>query len=347
MANRARRGGAGAPGPSPDDVVKAVVEAGPGAYLLLGENGVDQEEVVGRCVDELTKPETRAFNYDDLDADDPDTSASVVGSAVRSYPMLDNVRVALVRNIQGARDGVGKELAALVGEGIDGTVLLMSGTKLDGRRGWAQAISKGSTVYRFEVPKGRAFPSWLKRRAARHGATIADDAAEMLVEYVGQDVWRAAGELEKLALYALPRTDIELEDVEAVAGLTREDTVYSLTDRIAEMNVAAALQIARRMSNADSHPAYLVGMIVRHWQALRLASDLVGNRREGELADLLGENRPFLLRKYVTQARALRRERVRTGFRLATAAESAIKNGREPDVVLDGLICQLAAPLRS
>ena len=100
MANKARRGGAGSsPAPAPDDVVKAIVESGSGAYLLLGENGIDQEDVIDRCVEALTKPESRAFNYDNLDADDPDTSAEAVASAVRSYPMLDSVRVAVVRNL--------------------------------------------------------------------------------------------------------------------------------------------------------------------------------------------------------------------------------------------------------
>lgn len=345
MANKPRRarGSSSAEPANPDQVVKSIVEAGSGAYLLLGENGLDLEEVVDRVIESLTTAETRAFNFDEFDASDRETTGEVVSSAVRSFPMLADIRVVVIRTMHDANDSVGSELAHLVDGTIEGTALLMIGEKLDGRKKWAQAVAKHATRFDFGIPKGRAFPAWLKRRAERQGATLSDDAATMLIEFTAQDVWRVASELEKVVLYALPRTEITVDDVEASVGLTREDTVYSLTDRIAERNVDAALGIAHRMAQADAHPAYLVGMIVRHWQTLRLASDLAASSRQKELSALLGENRNWILNKYLTQARTLRREHVRSGFRLALAAESAIKAGWEPTVVLDGLICQLAA----
>jgi len=345
MANRPRRTRSSTPTEpaNPDQVLKTIVDTGSGAFLLLGENGLDLEEVVGRVIESLTKPETRAFNFDEYDASDRETTGEIVSSAVRSFAMLADVRVVVVRNMQEATDSVGDELARLTGASIAGTALLMVGEKLDGRRKWAQTVAKQSTRFDFGIPKGRSFPAWLKRRAERQGVALSDDAASMLVDFTGQDVWRVASELEKVILYALPRTEITVEDVEASVGLTREDTVYTLTDRIAEQNADAALGIAHRMAQADAHPAYLVGMIVRHWQTLRLVSDLIGGSRQNELSALLGENRTWILNKYLSQARTLRRNRVRSGFRLALAAESAIKAGWEPTVVLDGLICQLTA----
>jgi DNA polymerase III subunit delta len=345
---RSGSGGRGnAPPLDPGTVVTAIVEGGAGAYLLLGDNGVDQEEVVAMAVDKLTQAETRPFNYDDYDASDREVTGEIIVSAVRSFPMLADHRVVVLRNMEGAREDVGNELVQLVEDGIEGTVLIMSGVKLDGRRKWAQALSKKSTKFMFEVPRPRMFPVWLKQRAESVGGSISEEAAQMLLDYVGMDIWRAASELGKVLLYILPRTDIEIEDVAAAVGLTREDTVYNLTDCIAEQKSEAALAIARRMVGADAHPAYLVGAVVRHWQSLRLASDVVGTRRQHELSDLLGDKRRWILDKYTSQARTLQRERIRNGFRLALAAESAIKSGWEPSVVLDGLICQLAAPGRS
>ncbi len=332
---------------TPQQVVQEIAETGSGPFLLLGENGVDREEAVDAVIGSVTAPETQAFNFDDLDSSDREITTHAVASAVRSLPMLADTRLVLVRNLEECRDEIGEVLASLLEEPMDGTVLLMSGEKLDGRKKWAQKLSAAATKFTFDLPRGRSFNAWLRRQASRHGATMSNDAAEMLQDYVGQDVWRGASEAEKLALFVLPRTEIEIEDVEAAVGLTREDTVFTLNDRIAEMKAGSALGIAERMAQSGQHPAYIVGMIVRHWQALRLTSDLVSNRREQELNKMLGENRQWILRKYVTQARTLRRERIRSGFRLAVTAESAIKAGWEPKVVLDGLICQLAAPPRS
>jgi len=342
MATKSPRGRTEAE--SLDDIVRAIREGGPGPYLLLGDNGLDREEIARRVVEELTPEATRPFNYDVFHADERECSAEAIATATAAYPVIADVRVVVVRGLEDARDELGAELARLASGPLDGTVLLMLGEKLDGRRKWAATLLKASRTFTLAAPKGRAFTAWLRRRATRHGVQLADGAAEMLAEYVGADVYRAASEVEKLALYVAPRETVEVEDVEAVVGITREDTVYNLTDRIAELNAGGALAIAHRMVQADQHPAYLVGMIVRYWERLRVATDLIQHGREKELGALTGENRPFILNKYLSQARLLRRERVRMGFRLALAAESAIKGGWPPEVVLDGLICQLAAP---
>ncbi len=326
-----------------EEVLAAIVEGGPGAYVLLGDNGLDHETVTAAVVDKLTDETTRTFNSDVFHADDRECSADDIASAVRSYPTFASARVVVVRGLEDAQESVGSTLADLAARPLGDTVLVMTAAKLDGRKKWCGQVSGQSRTFTLAAPKGRQFPPWLKRRAKRFGATISDDAASTLVDLIGTDVYRAASEVEKLANYVLPRTTIDVADVEEAVGMTRDDTVYSLTDRIAEADARGALEIAHRMVQADQHPAYLVGMIVRHWERLRLAADVLGRGREQDLGAFLGESRPFIVSKLAAQARALRRNRIRTGFRLALSAESAIKGGwSAPQVALDGLVCQLA-----
>lgn len=332
---------------NPDEVLNAIRSGGPGAYLLLGENGLDQEEVAAHVVAEFTNEQTRAFNYEAFRADERECSAEAIAGAAMAYPVLAEVRVVVVRGLEEAREEVGAELARLAKGELPTTLLLLLAEKLDGRKRWVSSLMEHSTVFTLSLPKGKAFVSWVERRAKMQGVAMTDAAAQLLVEYVGSDVYRAASEVEKLALYVLPRTTLDVSDVEAVVGITRDDTVYQLTDCIAKPDPAGALVIAHRMMQADQHPAYLVGMIVRHWQTLRTTIDLIRRKRENDLGELLGEFRPFILDKYLRQARALQLDRIRTGFRLALAAESAIKNGwSPPEVVLDGLICQLSAQMK-
>jgi DNA polymerase III subunit delta len=328
---------------SPGDVLSTILSSGPGAYLILGENTLEQEEIADRVVLEVLPEAIRAFNVDSWHADDTETDADAIASGIAAWPMMADARVVTMRGMEGTREAVGSALSNTIEGGVPSTYLLMLGVKLDGRRKWAKSLTKNSTKFTLDVPRGRAFQSWVERRAARYGSTISAEAANLLVDHIGNDMFRAAGELEKLAIYITPETRIDVEHVEAVVGITREDTVYQLIDRIADQNVKAALSISRRMTKADQHPAYLVGMIVRHWQALRVTIDLVRNRNEGAVGEALGEGRSFITNRYIEQARRLRLDRIRMGFRQAIAAESAIKAGWTPaGVVLDGLICQLA-----
>jgi len=346
MAERRRRN---APQPSgPDEVFAAIRSAGPGAYLLLGDSGLDQEEVVQRLVGEFTEEQTRPFNYEVFRAEERETSTEAIAQAVMAFPVLAALRVVVVRGLEEAREEIGSQLVHLTGRELQSTVLLMLAEKLDARMRWVAPLIEHCTVFMLALPKGRALVGWVQCRASSQGVSMPESAAELLAEYVGADLYRAASEVEKLTHYVLPRKTIEVSDVEAVVGITRDDTVYQLTDCIAKPDPAGALRIAHRMVEAGQHPAYLVGVIVRHWQMLRIAADLLPRKRQHELSELLGEKRPFVLNKYIAQARALPRERIRTGFRLALAAESAIKGGwSRPDVVLDGLICQLAAQMEA
>ena len=328
----------------PSAIAREILADGAGAHLLLGENGLDQEETADIIVTEAVPEGVRAFNYDDFHVDDSECSADAVAAAVASWPVMAERRVVVLRGAEGMRDDVGTAVAYAVQGGLGSSILLVLGEKLDARKKWSKAISSASRRHDFPVPKGRAFTAWVQARASRHGATMSGPAAGMLVEHIGTDIYRAASEVEKLATYVLPRTTIDVSDVEDVVGVTREDTVYELTDRIAARDASGALAIAGRLTRADQHPAYLVGVIVRHWQALRAAVDLIRQGQENRLGDVLGEYRPFIVNKYIAQAKALRLDRVRRGFRLAVAAESAIKAGWSPaETVLEGLICQLAA----
>ncbi len=326
----------------PDEIAQAILDAGPGAYLLTGENGLDKEEVADIVIERAVPEGMRAFNVDRLYADDSELTADSLVSAVTSWPTMAEVRVVAVRGAEGAREEIGTALARLAAaEGMQ-TILLVDAVKLDARRKWSKELTRAAKAYDFPPPKGRSFIPWAQRLASRHGAELDPQAAGLLEQFIGDDAFRAGSEIEKLATYVLPGKRIGVGEVEAVVGITREDTVYELTDRIAERNVNAALRIAHRLVASDQHPAYLAGVIVRHWNSLRVAADLLRTRRERELGDVLGERRPFLLDKYLSQAKRLRTERIRVGFRLAVGAESAIKAGwSPPEAVLDALICQL------
>ena len=322
---------------------RSVLSAGAGAYLFLGDNGLDQEEAADMVISEAVPEGLRAFNYDDFHVDDNECSADAVAGAIQSLPMMAPIRVVVLRAVNGMKDDIGTAVASALQGGLDGTILLMLGEKLDGRKKWAKTIASSAKRFDFVIPRGRGLVTWVQNRAEHSGAKLNPAAANMIVDHVGSDIYRAAGEVEKLVTYVLPRTDIDVTDVEAVVGITREDTVYELTDRIASRDVSGALTIAFRLIRADQHPAYLVGVIVRHWQALRVTVDLIRQRQEDRLGDVLGEYRPFILKKYITQAKALRLARVRMGFRVALAAESALKAGwSPPEAILEGLICQLA-----
>jgi DNA polymerase-3 subunit delta len=329
-----------APPADPEEVRAAIHSAGAGAYLFLGDNGVEIEDAISSVTNDFTTESTRAFNCDVFHADDPDCTGEAIVNAAMEYPVLAEVRVVVLRGVEAVRASIGNELALLTEKPLQSTVLLITGEKIDERTKWAAALKKQCRTFAFTKP--RNLDGWVRRRAGKLGVTISDEAATLLSEYLGTDVFRAAQEVEKLALYVQPRTNIAEEDVEAIVGITRDDTVYQLNDLIVAGHAARAMATAHRIQENGMQAATIAGFIVQHWLQLRAASELQPGRPG--LKEMLGENRDWIVRKLSDQARSLGKERIRRGFRLALAAESAMKSSWLDDKTsgLDTLICQLA-----
>lgn len=99
-------------------------------------------------------------------------------------------------------------------------------------------------------------PRWLEQQAAAHGCKLGRGVAARLYEQIGDDLGVLDNELEKLATFALPRTEIRVEDVEALVGVSREQTVFRITDAIANRQASAAMTLWRQVLATDRDAPY-------------------------------------------------------------------------------------------
>jgi len=87
---------------------------------------------------------------------------------------------------------------------------------------------------------------WVAHRAKQLQLTLEPDAAELLVQTVGNDLGALAGELEKLAAVVAGRTSgggATREDVAALVGARPGQTLQDLIDAALERRAAAAARL--------------------------------------------------------------------------------------------------------
>jgi DNA polymerase-3 subunit delta len=310
----------------------------PSSCIFLGDNEFDKGEALDAAIERCVEPATRAFNFDAFHGDE--ATAESVANAVMGAPMMSTTRTVLMRAVDKASNGV---LTAL-SDAPPSTRLILTATKLDGRRPKHRDLREKSCVVQCDVPYENNLPTWVRRRADKAGKKIDGRAAALLVECVGRDVGRLADEIAKLDLFVGAVPEITVEDVEKVVGITREDTVFALMDALGEGHTAEAVAVVGRMVDAGSSAIYLVGRIVNYMNTLLDAADRLRLKGVAGLEESLGRSRVFLVKKYRRQVKALGMLRIRRGLGLALAAESNLKRGLgDPSVTLDALIVALAA----
>lgn len=276
-------------------------------YLLMGSEPYYPELVCGEIVKNALTETERDFNqsiYYGIDAVVDD-----VVSEARSYPVMAERRLVILKEAQNVKERDMEPLAQYAAEPMDSTVLvlLLHGASLDKRKSLYKAISKCGVVLESESMRDYEMPQWITSYYKKLGLQIAPDAAALFAEYAGVDIDKIVLETDKLRR-SLPEGTVAVTaaDIEKNVGISRQFSVFELTKTLAYRQAPKALKIA---ANIGSSPKFVMLMTTSalyayFYKILRLHAALMKNPRlsNGEKAKLLGVS-PYFMDEYEATAR--------------------------------------------
>jgi DNA polymerase-3 subunit delta len=107
-----------------------------------------------------------------------------------------------------------------------------------------------------------------------HGQVISRDAANLLIEFVGEELGMLDSELSKLASYVGAKGKIEIGDVKAIVGGWRMETTWAMTDAARDDDLGFALTALDQLLTAGEAPLKLFGGITFVFRKFAQATDL-------------------------------------------------------------------------
>lgn len=118
------------------------------------------------------------------------------------------------------------------------------------------------------------------------GLTIRPEARQVLVASLGGDRLATRGELQKLALHAHGRTEVTLDDVDAVISDVSGLATDAVVDAAFSGDIAGVESGLRRLFAEGGNPSVIIGGALRHGLALVAAAvDVEGGRPAGAVID--------------------------------------------------------------
>jgi len=268
---------------SPLRVVQAAIQSRSFApvYYLHGDDDYLKDGAVRDLLEASIDPSTRDFNCEIRRASELDAQA--VSSLLSTPPMLADKRAVVLRDVTALKKAARQQLDQYLKRPAADTLLLLvspAGTKADA------AIAAASESLEFAPLTPERVRRWIAHHATTVLAvTIADDAAQLLQQAVGNDLHQLASELDKCASYALGvhvdmhasltaggdvRAIIDVETVSAVVGIRRGETVTDLLDAVARQDAAAAVTLVAHVLGQPKVTAVQVVMMLST-QAFALA----------------------------------------------------------------------------
>ena len=217
-------------------------------YLLMGEEAYYPDLVCEAIIRHALADEERDFNqtvWYGLDVD-----AGTVASEARSYPMMAERRLVVVKEAQQMRSL--EDLAVYVAEPMDSTVLvLLVHGLVDKRRALYKQAVKNGAVLESSPLRDYEIDRWITGYYRERGLEITPDAAALLGEHAGTELGKIVLETEKL-LKNLPEGTgrVTAADIEKNVGISRQYNIFELTKALSYHDRAKSLDIAARLGAA-------------------------------------------------------------------------------------------------
>jgi DNA polymerase-3 subunit delta len=157
-------------------------------------------------------------------------------------------------------------------------VLTVSGW--DARTRLSKMLPKVGELIELTPPPRWKLPEHLVQHAAgKHKVRLNKDAAEMLVELIGEELPQLYNEVEKLVLFTRGETAIRMDHVEALTGHHRIYDAFEVIDAMIGGHAGQAVSRLRNMFEEDKSAEYTaVGAFAFHLRRMFQAKALLEKR---------------------------------------------------------------------
>ncbi len=199
-------------------------------------------------------------------------------------------------------------------------------------------LKKNAKVEFFRPLQGEQLKSWIQKEARMLSAQMERGASEKLIEFVGNDLWRLANEIRKLAAYKKESRKIEREDVELMVKPNIEADIFKTIDALAGKDKKTALSLLHKHLEKGDTPLYLLSMITFQFRNIIAVKDLAERGQSLQKAGL----HPYVAQKSSRQARSFTLDELKKIYRKIFQVDYKIKTGKlEASLALDLFIAEI------
>ena len=210
----------------------------------------------------------------------------------------------------------------------------------------AKAVAASGEVLLWEVPK-RGLQRWVGEQFQVHGAKIEPEAARVLVELVGEDLYELAAEIDKLATWAGGQR-VGVDDVERLVAARGEATNFALTDAWGARDVAGVLRASESMLERSGDPhsrtiPRLLGVLGNHVARIQECQALEASGLTAKEAAVRLKRNPYYVGKLYAQARNFSPEELRDVTVRLADLDHALKGGSRlaPELELERALIEV------
>ena len=272
-------------------------------YLLMGDEPYYIDEITDMLVSTVLPEEEKDFNQTIRYGMETDV-ASVITMA-RSFPMMSDYQLIVIKEAQNLSKI--EELEVYAKNPLHTTVLVLNyknGT-LDKRKKLYAEIDKNGIVFESKKIPEYKIPAFISSYMQQKGLTIDAKSAQMLSDYLGNDLSKLTNEIAKL-LIVMPKGQVQITPnlIEENIGISKDFNNFELLKAVIEKNTFKVNQIADYFEkNPKNNPLIVTLVVLFNFFSNLMICYWAKNKTEQGIAAELGFRNPYQAKDYVAAIR--------------------------------------------
>jgi DNA polymerase-3 subunit delta len=268
-------------------------------YFLMGEEPYYIDKISEFIENSILTEEEKGFNQMVLYG--RDISVEEIISNAKRYPMMAEKQVIIVKEAQELVRTI-ENLVPYVENPQPTTVLVVcyKYKTLDKRKKLAKLVAKAGELFESKKLYENQVADWIRRFLAGKKYEIEPKAAQMLVEYLGNDLSKVSNELDKLMIVLPENSKITPKLIEENIGISKDFNNFELRKMVGEKNILKANQIINYFAqNQKSHPLIMTISLLNSFFTQLLQYHGLKDKTRASVTRALKVN-PYFVDDYLT-----------------------------------------------
>lgn len=278
--------------------------------------------------------------------------------AILTPPFLARKRLVIVEQlISSKHDAVKKEIAELLNRhDLEGVIVVFweadtarrpakksakSAAKKPAPSSLLKHLLKEKYAQEFSLLDSAGTLRFALDETEKRGIKIEPSALRLLIDMVGNDLWRLDTELNKLAAFRSGQS-ITTDDVANLVQTPLEQDIFQLTDAIGRRQKAKAIQLISEQLKGGTAPTELLAKVTWQFKNLLLTKEFTERNGAGYAPDRLAFQlglHPFVVKKALGQISQFSLVSLKQSYARLIDIDRTIKTSRiDPEVLFDLLV---------
>lgn len=298
------------------------------AYLCLGDDDAKKEVLLAKMKERVAALGEISINTDEFKGENHEVGRVI--SASLTLPFASEKRLVIVTDVDKYSNTEQATLAEYLAHPSDSTVLFLTATKLAKNTKLFKAASAldAKCVINCDSPKSYEFKNYVIQVIKSKGLKITNDAAETLVDRVGQNTVALNNEVTKLVNSHTTSDAITAAEIESLVAATAEVKPWILVDAFSAKNTSKVLELLPKVTGTT--PTGLLMMCVNRVRELIAAKDCA--KTGASLAEELGipQAASWRVKNHANWARLWAEDELSAALKESLDAEASMKSGADP-----------------